>query len=99
MNPRFTWDASKASINRANHGIAFEVAITAFDDPLKLRFYDAIHSTTQEDREILIGRMDNGVIVTVVFAQVGEMTRLISARRAKRPERARYYENEKAHYH
>ena len=99
MGPRFEWDASKASANRAKHGIAFEAAITAFDDPLQLRFYDAAHSTAQEDREILIGSMDNGVVVTIVFAQFGETKRLISARRAQRPERARYYENEKTHYH
>jgi uncharacterized DUF497 family protein len=99
MGPRFEWDASKASGNRAKHGITFEAAMTAFDDPLQLRFYDAVHSTVQEDREILIGRMDNGVIVTIVFTQIGETTRLISARRAQRPERTRYYENEKAHHH
>ncbi len=99
MGSRFEWDVSKASANRIKHDIAFEAAITAFDDPLQLRFYDAVHSTAQEDREILIGRMDNGVIVTIVFTQFGETMRLISARRAQRQERTRYYENEKTHHH
>jgi len=99
LNPGFEWDNDKAKRNRRRHGISFEAAITAFDDPLQLRCDDAAHSTPQEEREILIGRMDNGVIVTIVFTQRGEVSRLISARRAERKEKTLYYENEKAHYH
>ena len=99
LNPRFEWDNSKAAKNRSRHGILFEAAITAFDDPLQLRFEDAAHSQMQEEREILIGKMDNGVIVVVVFTQREEVFRLISARRAERKEKNIYYENEKAHHH
>ena len=99
LNPRFEWDETKAKQNRNRHCISFEAAISAFDDPLQLRFDDIAHSTPQELCEILIGRMDNGVIVTVVFTQRGGMRRLISARRAVLKERANYYENQKAHYH
>ena len=99
LNPRFEWDDSKAKQNQSRHGIPFEAAITAFDDPLQLRFDDIAHSTPQEEREILIGRMDSGVIVTIVFTQREEACRLVSARRAERKERTLYYENEKAHHH
>jgi len=40
--------------------------------------------------------MDNGVIVTIVFTQRGNVARLISARRAERKEKDPYYENEKS---
>ena len=101
LNPRFEWDDSKAKAQeiRSRHGISFETAITAFDDPLQLRCEDVAHSTPQEEREILIGRMDNGVIITIVFTQRGELSRLISARRSERKEKTLYYENEKAHYY
>jgi uncharacterized DUF497 family protein len=98
MVPQFEWDAAKASRNRNKHRITFEAAVTAFDDPLQLRSYDATHATAQEERETLVGRMDNGVIVTIVFTQRWDAMRLISARRAQRPERTKYYENEKAHH-
>jgi uncharacterized DUF497 family protein len=99
LNPAFEWDDSKAKQNRSRHGISFAAAVTAFDDPLQLRSGDIAHSTPQEEREILIGRKDGGVIVTVIFTTRGEVIRLISARRAERKERTLYYENEKAHYH
>ena len=99
LNPGFEWDNLKARQNRRRHGIAFEKAITAFDDPIQLRFVDKAHSSLQEEREILIGRIDSGVILTIVFTQRGEVSRLISARRAASKEKAAYYEYEKTHYH
>jgi uncharacterized protein len=33
---RFEWDARKARSNVAKHGVSFELAITAFDDPFAL---------------------------------------------------------------
>ena len=51
----FEWDAGKASRNFHKHRIAFEQAITAFDDPYALIAPDLKHSTTEEIREWLIG--------------------------------------------
>lgn len=99
LNPRFEWDDAKDKQNSSKHGIPFEAAITAFDDPIQLRGDDPVHSTPQEEREILIGRMDNGVMVAIVFTPREEVSRLISARRAERKEKILYYENEKAHHH
>ena len=92
--PRFEWDPDKARINKSKHGISFEVASTGFDDPLQLRFDDTMHSTLDEQRSILVGRVDDGIILTIVFTQRGEVLRLISARRAHRKERKRYYEQQ-----
>jgi len=88
---RFDWDPRKARSNVAKHGVSFELAITAFDDPFALVATDHKHSTSGEQREWLIGQSDRGVLV-VVFTkrEGGETWRLISARRANRRERQRY---------
>jgi uncharacterized protein len=90
---RFEWDTEKARRNFHKHGIAFDQAITAFDDPFALIALDDKHSGTGEIREWLIGESDNGVAV-VVFTrrQEGRVCRLISARRASRRERRSYEE-------
>ena len=45
---RFTWDASKAAINRNKHGVTFELAATVFLDPLASTVYDPEHSGTED---------------------------------------------------
>jgi len=88
---RFEWDPRKARSNLAKHGVSFEVAMTAFDDPFGLVAIDESHSTPEEAREWRIGESDEGVLV-VVFTQrdQGTTCRLIGARRANRRERRRY---------
>ena len=88
----FEWDAKKAASNRKKHAVAFELAITVFDDPFALRVNDSKHSK-EEDRFWQIGESDSGVLV-VVFTVRGkgatERYRLISARKASRKEKALY---------
>jgi uncharacterized DUF497 family protein len=90
---QFGWDAEKARRNLHKHGIAFDLAITAFDDPFALIAPDDKHSNTGKIREWLIGESDDGVLV-VVFTRrkAGQVYRIISARRASRRERKRYEE-------
>jgi len=90
---QFGWDVEKAGRNISKHGIAFDQAITAFDDPFALIAPDERHSRAEEMREWLIGESDIGVLV-VVFTrrQTGRVYRIISARRASRRERRRYEE-------
>ena len=90
---RFDWDPRKARSNLAKHGVSFELAITAFDDPSGLIAVDDKHSTPDETREWLIGESDSGLLV-VVFTKrdEGRTWRLISARRANRREQQRYEE-------
>ena len=90
---RFEWDPAKAGGNEAKHGVRFELAITAFDDPFAWIVVDGKHSTPQETREWLIGESDNGVLV-VVFTRrrEGRVVRIISARRANARERRLYEE-------
>jgi uncharacterized DUF497 family protein len=88
---RFHWDERKASANRVKHGVTFEEAITAFDDPYALVAPDPRHSSASEQRTWLIGESDRGVLVVVfTVREAGDVTRLISARRASRRERNRY---------
>ncbi len=91
---RFDWDSRKAASNFEKHGVAFEEAITAFDDPFAMVAPDLAHSTPEEQRRWLIGEADGGHLVVVVFTirQPRDVHRLISARRANRRERRRYEE-------
>jgi uncharacterized DUF497 family protein len=90
----FGWDARKARTNAAKHGVTFEAAITAFDDPFALVALDAAHSTAAEERRWLIGEADRGVVVVVfTVRQPNDVHRIISARPASRKERRRYDES------
>ncbi|MBX3023672.1 BrnT family toxin [bacterium] len=90
---RFEWDGRKAWANRAKHGVSFEEAITAFDDPFALVAVDTRHSTPDEERTWLIGAADVAALVVVYTTRdAGEVFRIISARRASRRERKRYEE-------
>jgi uncharacterized DUF497 family protein len=92
---RFEWDHRKARDNAKKHGVTFEQAITAFDDPFALVTLDVKHSTS-EKREWLIGESDVGVLVVVfTVRQPGNIYRVIAARKAKRKERKRYEEIKK----
>lgn len=39
----FEWDAAKAAINLAKHGISFHEASSVFDDPNSMTGYDPMH--------------------------------------------------------
>ena len=93
---KFDWDPKKAETNRKKHGLSFEQAITAFDDPFALIALDEKHSTGSELRQWLIGVSDVGIVVTVfTVRQPGNVYRIISARRANRWERRHYEERKK----
>jgi uncharacterized DUF497 family protein len=93
---RFGWDERKATANREKHGITFEQAITAFDDPFALIAPDPAHSRPTEDRRWLIGASDVGVLVVVfTIREPGAVHRIISARRASRRERRRYEQSKR----
>lgn len=91
---QFEWDPRKASLNEKKHGVAFEVAITVWDDPFFLDIHDRAHSQIEE-RFIRIGRSDFEILVVVYTARPGRKIRFISARRASRKERRLYHETNK----
>jgi uncharacterized protein len=86
----FEWDERKAIANLEKHGIAFEDAIEAFNDP------DERTERSEFGTELrfqTIGHV-RGIVVFVVHTTRsrgdGLSTRIISARTASREERARY---------
>lgn len=88
---RFEWDPAKARENARKHGIAFEEAETVFSDDQAILLPDPDHST-DEDHFVLLGMSANLRILVVVhcYRETDEVTRLISARKATRSERAQY---------
>ena len=82
----FEWDRAKAEGNLGKHGVAFEEARTAFEDPRSMTVPDPDHSA-EEARFILIGATTLHRIIVVVHALRGENIRIISARLATPSER------------
>lgn len=87
----FEWSTTKAENNAAKHGVTFEEAATAFDDPMSLAIADPLHSN-EEDRFILMGVSDRGRVLVVVHTEHEGVIRIISARLATRRERRIYEE-------
>lgn len=87
----FEWDPKKAASNANKHGITFDEASTVFGDPLAMLMFDPDHLQT-EMRYLLLGMSNQHRLLVVAFANRARFTRLISARRATRPERKKYEE-------
>jgi uncharacterized protein len=100
MNERpfqFEWDKAKADANVSKHGVAFELACSAFLDPNLLTVADIEHSQTEE-RWFSVGVAANGAMISMVYlwSDIDPATiqiRLISARGATRAERREYEES------
>ncbi len=92
MKEGFEWGDAKEVGNLAKHGVSFNEAATAFDDPLAAIFDDPRHSDG-ERREILIVLSIDEQLLLVSFTQRGDHVRIISARLATPTERRDYEEN------
>jgi hypothetical protein len=90
---QFAWDPVKARSNKRKHGVSFDIARFAFDDPDALVNHDRIEGG--ERRWQTLG-MVGGVLLLLVAHTVEfldedlEVIRIISARRADRKEKRRY---------
>ena len=89
----FSWDKNKARINLTKHKISFEEAQSVFDDDNARLIYDPDHSEN-EDRFILLGLSCSLRVLVVVHCYKDEenIIRLISARKATKPEEKNYKE-------
>jgi len=88
---KFEWDDNKAARNFAKHRVSFGEAVTAFDDPLYVDFYDPKHSD-DEYRYIRVGRSKQHRVLVVSYTERSGVMRLISARPATKRERQAYEE-------
>ena len=86
----FEWDDDKAASNATKHGITFEMATLAFDDPFAIEDFD-IDDSTDEPRERLIG-MAEELLLFVVYTFRYQRRRIISARLATPRERRQYHD-------
>jgi uncharacterized protein len=91
-DPRFEWDDDKDAQNRAKHGIDFDEASEAFDDPWAMIEFDAIHSDDEERWLLLGSTLGRRTLVVVVHTHRDGRIRVISARRATRAETRTYEE-------
>ncbi len=90
--PTFEWDPAKAKANIRKHGVSFEEAATAFQDPLARIHADPDHSKA-ESREILVGQSRGQRLLVVAFPDRRGKLRLISAREVTPGERQEYEES------
>lgn len=92
----FEWDEAKAESNFRKHGVRFEAAALAFDDPLAKTIQDRIENG--EMRWLTLG-MVHGIQLllaahTLRDSESGaEIVRIISARRPTKQEKRNYENN------
>ncbi|MGH2601049.1 MAG: BrnT family toxin [Dehalococcoidia bacterium] len=88
---RVEWDRRKAAANKRKHGVSFEEAETVFADDHALLLDDPDHSDA-EDRFVLLGLSAHFRVLVVVHCsrKADDVIRIISARKATKPERAYY---------
>lgn len=87
----FEWDEVKEQINFTKHGIHFRTAVKVFLDPDKLIREDEEHP--HELRYDVLGKVGKILFVVCAFRDEN-VIRLISARLATPPEKARYEHGE-----
>ena len=84
----FEWDEDKNRLNKAKHGISFEIAATVFNDPLSWSWLD------DGDRWQTIGHSEGGLLLLFVAHTYQEsdeiIIRIISAREVTQHERKNY---------
>ena len=90
-NASFEWDEEKDRTNFAKHGIHFKTAVRDFFDPDKLIREDEEHS--EELRYNILGKVSRVLFVVCAFREHNTV-RMISARVATIPEKARYEHGE-----
>jgi uncharacterized DUF497 family protein len=93
---QFNWDPRKNKSNQEKHGISFEEAKSVFYDDNARLIDDPDHSA-DEDRFIIMGISDKLRILTVCHCyRDDDVIRIISARKATKPEKHFYQGNDHA---
>jgi uncharacterized DUF497 family protein len=94
---RFEWDEAKNEANQRKHGVSFEQAVLAFNDPAVVSYKDRVEGG--EERWKTLGMVEGLLLLLLVAHTVNhadseeEVIRIISAREPSRAER-RLYEEE-----
>jgi uncharacterized DUF497 family protein len=77
-NDEFEWDARKDKLNQEKHGVSFQQARQAFEDPERIIVRDKTDSTQKEERLYCIGQVANGILM-VRFTYRENRIRIIGA--------------------
>jgi hypothetical protein len=90
---RLEWDPAKGAANARKHGLTFEEAEGVFADEHALLIDDPDHSEAKE-RFVLLGLSAKLRVLVVIhcYREDDALIRIISARKATKPERRRYNE-------
>jgi hypothetical protein len=75
--PSFEWDEEKNFVNQKKHGVSFEEAQNAFDDPKRIMIRDLDHEKG-EKRFFYLGLMERDVL-TVRFSYRSKRIRIYGA--------------------
>lgn len=90
----FTWDHKKNKINKAKHGLSFDIAKLVFEDPFHLSRMERV--AENEERWQTLGQIEFEVVILVAHTYTEsdgiERIRIISDRKATKKERQRYEE-------
>ena len=88
---KFEWDERKAIANLKKHHVSFEEAKSIFFDEFGIQFFDEEHSS-DEERFLLLGMSAGAKLLIVCHCEreLGEVIRIISARKATKRESAFY---------
>ena len=86
---RFEWDDQKAIGNLEKHGVSFGEATEVFYDPNALEATDTEHSG-DENRFVIIGYSVNRLLFVIFALRIGDVIRIISARKPTPAERDLY---------
>ena len=89
----FEWNENKNKINKKKHGVSFEMAVRVYLDEKRIEKIDIEHSTLEEERTNVLGRVSDTLILFVVATDRNGNKRIISARKAEPDEEVEYYEN------
>ena len=83
----FDWDDNKNTTNIKKHGIDFNDVIPVFFDDNAISYEDSRYDYSDGQRMIIIGKSSDRLLY-VAYAEIanGEVVRIISARKAKKPE-------------
>lgn len=87
----FEWDEDKNKKNIEKYGVSFQTASLVFSDSNRVELLDEAHTTLEEERFVTIGMVNN--VLSVVFTERKDKTRIISARKANKKELRTYYGN------
>ena len=87
---KFYWDENKNQANFEKHGIYFQETIEVFKNNYFTWIDDRIDYG--EVREITIGELKKNIIIILVHTNRLDIVRIISARKANKRERRKYYE-------